>query len=137
MNLRVMLSLLHNLEQLRKHEGWTREQLQAYQAKALRDQRNYAYAHSPFYQRFHKGLADRPLHELPVLTKAMMMEHFDELVTDRAIHLEEVRAHAASNHDGNPFLDRFWVSATSGSSGHPGFLLFDESEWLMILASFA
>lgn len=137
MNIQIMLNLLRNLGQLRQHEHWTRAQLEAYQSEALNRLRQYAYKHSPFYQRFHKGLADRPLHELPVLTKAMMMEHFDELVTDRAVHLEEVRAHAASNHDGNPFLDRFWVSATSGSSGHPGFLLFDESEWSMILASFA
>ena len=28
-------------------------------------------------------------------------------------------------------------NATSGSSGHPGFFLFDEPEWLWVLASFA
>jgi hypothetical protein len=38
--------------------------------------RAYAYAQSPFYQKFHQGLMDRPLSELPVLTKAMLMEHF-------------------------------------------------------------
>jgi hypothetical protein len=27
--------------------------------------------------------AEPPHHELPVLTKAMLMEHFDEVVTDR------------------------------------------------------
>ncbi len=52
--------------------------------------RTYAYAHSPFHQRFHQGLTDRPLEELPALTKVMVMEHFDDLVTDRAIHCEEV-----------------------------------------------
>ena len=34
------------------------------------------------YQQFHHGRTDSPVQELPVLTKAMMMEHFDELVTD-------------------------------------------------------
>jgi len=58
----------------------------------LRSLREYAYAHSPFYQGFHQGLTDAPLHELPVLTKAMLMEHFDELVTDHAIRLKEVMA---------------------------------------------
>ncbi|HEU5381525.1 MAG TPA: hypothetical protein VFV38_39395, partial [Ktedonobacteraceae bacterium] len=58
-----------------QHESWTRSQLMDYQARALRACRDYAYAHSPFYQRFHSGLMDRPLQELPVLTKAMMMEH--------------------------------------------------------------
>lgn len=36
-----------------------------------------------------------------------------------------------------PFLDRFLVTATSGSSGHPGFFLFNMDEWVFIMASFA
>ena len=84
MDIQLMLKLLRTLEQLRQHERWTRAQLDTYQAESLRRLREYAYARSPFYQKFHKGLFDRPLNELPVLTKAMMMEHFDELVTDRS-----------------------------------------------------
>jgi putative adenylate-forming enzyme len=137
MKMRTMLKLLHNLEQLRQHKHWTRMQLHLYQAEILRRQREYVYAHSPFYQKFHKGLTNRSLHELPVLTKSMMMEHFDELVTDRQIHLEAVRAFVESNNDGKRFLNRYRVTATSGSSGHPGFFLYDEDEWLAILASFA
>lgn len=80
---------------------------------------------------------DRPLQELPVLTKAMLMEHFDELVTDRTLHLEEIRAYASQAVAGQRYQNRYWVNATSGSSGHPGFFLYDESEWLHVLASFA
>ena len=136
-NIQIMLKLLHTLEQLRKRESWTRQQLESYQAESLRDLRQYAYERSPFYQKFHKGLTRHPLHELPVLTKAMMMEHFDELVTDRSLHLEEVRAYATQGEDGQRYKDHYWVNATSGSSGHPGFFLFDETEWTQILASFA
>ena len=137
MDIQMMLKLLHTLERLRKHDQWTRPQLEAYQAEALRRLREYAYAHSPFYQRFHRGLFDRPLHELPVLTKAMLMEHFDEVVTDRSVHLEAVRAFAGERLEGRLFLDLYWVTATSGSSGQPGFFLFNEPEWLTIVASFA
>ncbi len=137
MNIQIMLKLLHTLEQLRKRENWTRPQLEAHQAEALRHLRQYAYERSPFYQKFHKGLTERPLHELPVLTKAMMMEHFDELVTDRTLHLEDVRAYAAQGEAGQRYQNRYWVNATSGSSGHPGFFLFDEAEWTYVLASFA
>ncbi len=137
MNIQIMLKLLHTLEQLRKHDQWTRPQLEAYQAESLRRLREHTYAHSPFYQKFHKGLANRPLHELPVLTKAMLMEHFDELVTDRSIRLEAVREFAAARVEDRLFRDRYWVTATSGSSGQPGFFLFDEPEWLAIVASFA
>jgi putative adenylate-forming enzyme len=137
MNIRIMLKLLQTLEQLRKHERWTRSQLEDHQAAALLRLRNYAYERSPFYQRFHKGLMDRPLAELPVLTKAMLMENFDDLVTDRTLHLENIRRFAKKGEVGQRFQDRYYVNATSGSSGHPGFFLFDESEWTFVLASFA
>jgi putative adenylate-forming enzyme len=137
MKINMMLNLLHTLEQLRVHETWTRQQLEAYQAGALKQLRQYAYEKSPFYQQFHKGLLERPLRELPVLTKAMMMENFANLVTDRMLHLEEVRAYASHGVAGQRYKNRYWVNATSGSSGQPGFFLFNDAEWISILASFA
>jgi putative adenylate-forming enzyme len=137
MNIQIMLKLLYTLEQLRKHVRWTRQQLESYQAEALHQLRQYAYERSPFYEKFHKGLTGRPMQELPVLTKAMMMEHFDELVTDRTLHLEDVRAYAAQGEAGQRYRNRYWVNATSGSTGHPGFFLFDDAEWISVLASFA
>src|SRR5579859_4887875 len=94
MDLQLMLKVINHVGELRQHEHWTRRQLEAHQAHSLRRLRDFAYARSPFYQRFHQGLFERPLSELPVLTKATLMEHFDDLVTDRAIHLEAVRAFA-------------------------------------------
>src|SRR5512134_4155715 len=137
MDIRIMLNLLHSLEQQRQREKWTRQQLQTYQEESLRRLRKYAYEKSPFYQDFHQGMTNRPLQELPVLTKAMMMEHFDELVTDRALHLNDIRAFAAQGEVGERFRNQYSVTATSGSSGYPGFFLFNEAEWGAVLASFA
>jgi phenylacetate-CoA ligase len=137
MDIRMLLKTLRAIRQLRQHETWIRSKLEAHQSQALKGMRDYAYAFSPFYQRFHHGMFDRPLNELPVLTKATLMEHFDDLVTDRSIHLEAVRAFAAERLDGRFFLDRYCVTPTSGSSGQPGFFLCNEPEWLMIVASFA
>ncbi|MBI3943220.1 MAG: phenylacetate--CoA ligase family protein [Chloroflexi bacterium] len=137
MDIQIMLKLFHTLEQLRKHDRWTHSQLEVYQAESLQRLREHAYTYSPFYQRFHQGLMDRPLRELPVLTKAMLMEHFDELVTDRAVRLEAVRAYMAHATGDQRFLGRYRVNATSGSTGHPGLFLFDRDEWTTVLASFA
>ncbi len=137
MDLRMMVSLLHTLRQLRQHERWTRPQLEAHQAEALGRLRAHVYARSPFYKKYHQGLENRPLAELPVLTKAMMMENFDALVTDRTIRLEDVRAHIAKDGEGSRYRDRYWVNATSGSTGAPGFFLFNRREWTTVLASFA
>jgi phenylacetate-CoA ligase len=135
MAIQIMLKLMNNLRKLRQHERWTRAQLEAYQAAAFRRQREYAYAHSPFYQRFHKGLTERPLGELPVLTKAMVMENFDELATDPAIRLEELRTHMADDREGKRYLNRYWVTATSGSTGRPGVFLFNRDEWATAIAT--
>lgn len=134
--LRSMLYLLQRMQKFREHDRWTPEQVSAYQVDALRRLREHTYVHSPFYQQFHKGLFDRPLEELPVLTKANVMEHFDELVTDRSIHLEAVRAFLADSQRKKRYLNRYWVNATSGSTGVPGIFLFNATEWSYVLASF-
>jgi hypothetical protein len=59
-NLAVVLRVLGHRHRLRQRDRWTRQQLQAYQARALRQLRNHASAHSPFYRRFHAGRTDRP-----------------------------------------------------------------------------
>jgi phenylacetate-CoA ligase len=135
MDMQLLLKLMNTLRQMRKHERWSRAQLEAYQAKELLRLREFAYARSPFYQQFHKGLFDRPLRDLPVLTKATVMENFDALVTDRAIRLEEVRAHMVNDREGNQFLNRYRVTATSGSTGKPGVFLFNRNEWVVVVAT--
>jgi phenylacetate-coenzyme A ligase PaaK-like adenylate-forming protein len=67
----------------------------------------------------------------------MLMEHFDELVTDRAIRLEEAKTHMRNLTGDELFLGHYWVNATSGSSGHPGIFLFNRAEWITVMASFA
>ncbi len=131
----LLLKVMNTLGEMRKHERWARAQLGAYQAQELLRLREFAYARSPFYQRFHKGLFERPLCELPVLTKATVMENFDELVTDRAIRLKDVRAHMANDREGKRFLNRYWVTATSGSTGKPGVFLFNRDEWVVVMAT--
>lgn len=62
----------------------------------------------------------------------MLMEHFDDLVTDRALRLADVRMYAAQGEVGRRYQNRYWVNATSGSSGHPGFFVFNDAEWATI-----
>lgn len=120
-----------------QHDRWSRLDLETYQARALQACRASAYAHSPFYQRFHRGLMERPLRELPVLTKTMMMEHFDEIVTDPAIHLQEVKTFLAEMREPAPFLGRYRVMTTSGSTGEPGVFISSRAEGEEITATFS
>ena len=131
------MTVLPMLRRLRQREHWSRERLETFQAEALSHLRKYVYEHSPFYQQFHRGLLNRPLNELPVLTKTMMMDHFDDLVTDRAVRLEGIREHMSMLQGDQLYLDGYRVTATSGSSGQPGIFLFNRGEWATVVASFA
>ncbi len=137
MNMPLIAQLLALHRRLRQRDSWTREQLSAHQAASLQRLRAHAYANSPFFQRFHAGLHAAPLRELPVLTKAQVMEHFDELATDRRIRRVDIERHVSNLRKDERCLDRYWVTATSGSTGRRGLFLFDRSAWLGVLATFA
>jgi phenylacetate-CoA ligase len=122
---------------LRGRERWSQAQVQDYQQRELAKLRHHAASCSRFYQRFHHGLQDRPLAELPVLTKAMLLEHFDELITDPTLRLDELEAYLAGLVGDERFAGRYWVASTSGSSGRKSIIPSDAHEWAMILASYA
>lgn len=136
MNTRIIFKVLRLRRQLRRRDRWTRGQLEEHQAHALRLLREHAYARSPFYRRFHSGLTDSPPQELPVLTKALVMEHFDELVTALSVRLADVEAHVAALRGNERFRGRYWVASTSGSTGRRGLFLWDFAEWTTVLASY-
>lgn len=137
MNSTLKLKLLSLRHELTKRDRWTRRQVSDLQTNSLSSLRKHAYEHSPFYQRFHKGLFEKPLWELPVLSKATVMENFDQIVTDRDVRLVELEKHIATLKGDQLFLDRYRVNATSGSTGLRGLFLFDRFEWVSVLASFA
>ncbi len=121
-----VVSLTDQFARAEERERWDRAEVLMFQQQMLDACRAYAYAHSPFYQRFHAGLMDSPLHALPVLTRALMLEQFDALVTDREIRLADVRAYLAA--PTGRYLDSYQVMATSGSTGQPGIFLYDQQE---------
>ncbi len=137
MNARILIGLLRAVARMRSVERLSRAELDAFQLTALERLRIFACKRSPYYAREHAGLLHEPLSALPVLTKRALIEHFDEVVTDRRIRLSDVRAHMSGIHAHSRYLNRYWVNATSGSSGTPAIFLFDRDEWISVLASFA
>src|SRR5215204_2347684 len=136
MNARIIFKVLWLRRQLRRRDRWTRRQLEEHQTRSLRLLREHACARSPFYRRFHEGLTDRPLQGLPVLTKALVMEHFDELVTEPSVRLADVEALLTALRGNERFRGRYWVASTSGSTGRRGLFLWDFAEWTTVLASY-
>jgi len=136
MNFADIARLIRHRGDLIWRDRWSRERLLAHQARELAALRTFACARSPFYRKFHAGLMDRPLEDLPILTKAELMRNFDGVVTDRAIRLRDVEEHVARTRGAERFAGRYTISASSGSTGQRGFFLFDPSEWGMLLATY-
>jgi len=78
---------------------WNPAQIASLQRDRLRSLLSVASERSPFHARRLAGVDPATfeldeLHRLPIMTKAEMMEHFDEVVTDRRVTLasaEEAR----------------------------------------------
>src|SRR6266536_1205424 len=121
---------------LRGHQRWSRAQLEAHQRREAATLRAFAAERSPFYRDFHHGLGHAPLGELPVITKATVMDNFDQISTDPAVRLADLQAYLDALHGNQPFLGRYWVAATSGSSGRKSIIPASVREWAMIIASY-
>ncbi|MEZ5741956.1 MAG: hypothetical protein R3E68_22635 [Burkholderiaceae bacterium] len=82
---------------------------------------------------YREVLGDRPpggltLEALPVTGKREMMTGFADRVTDPRITLEGLREFCADpDLAGRPYLDRYRVWESSGSTGEPGVFVQDET----------
>jgi phenylacetate-CoA ligase len=136
-NIGMLANVVRARAALRSHERWGRDDLVAHQARSLRALRAHATARSPFYREIHRGLDGAPLSELPVVTKGQLMERFDDVVTDRAIHLADVDAYLDRAAATDVFRGRYRITATGGTTGRRGIFIADEVEWQTILASYS
>ena len=68
-----------------------------------------------------------------MLTKAELVTHFDDLVTNPTLHLDKIHAHLAQRGTRTLFHTRWWITSNSGSSSHPGIFLFDPAKWPTVL----
>jgi putative adenylate-forming enzyme len=132
----LFLSVLYRRSQLRRHDSWHSDRLKYHQSRQLARLRDYAYIRSPFYSRFHAGLQQTPLSELPVLTKSVLMENFDDIVTARDVRLGEVDEYLAALSGNELFRGRYYVSATAGTTGRRGIFLWNFTEWVQVIASY-
>ena len=137
MNVALLASLLRERARLGSRDDWTRAELLAYQARKLHELRDFAVARSPFYRQLHRGLTDGPLEALPTVTKATLMERFDEVVTDADVCLADVEDYLSTATATNVFRGRYRVAATGGTTGRRGVFLSDSHEWTTVLASYA
>src|SRR4051812_7225418 len=121
---------------------WPLERLQRVRDERLRALLRTAKARSPWHARRLAGVdADAvtgtDLSDLPSMTKADVMERWDEIVTDRRLSLELAEGHLGRVVSEGPayLLAEFQVVTTGGSSGRRGVFVWDFEGWLSFALS--
>ena len=132
-----LVRLLARRRRLASRELWTRPQLRVHQGEALSKLRRFAIERSPFYREYHARSIQEALTELPVMTKTILMDRWDDVVTDRSLSREDVLRFVEGLTEPALLPDRHFVATTSGTTGLKGVFAYDLYEWLWILASYA
>jgi len=122
----------------RTREWWDGKTLRLHQKEALRNLVSHALEHSPFYGKLYRSRGvgpDSKLGDLPPVSKTLLMEHFDEVVTDRRLKLGKIRQHMETLEEDDYCLGEYRVLTTAGSSGHKGIFIYDRLLWQHLHAS--
>ena len=113
----------------------SRSQLEAQQLARFRRLVSWVYPRSPYYRAMMDERRLDPLTcmpgDFPILTKSDIIEHFDELVTDRTITRRRIAEFLARSSDPEELLDgRYHVLHTSGTSGTVSYYIFSHEAWI-------
>jgi putative adenylate-forming enzyme len=126
-------------KRLTERERWPTERLRRHQQERLDALVRHAAGHSPYYRERLSGVVGiEPveLSSLPVMDRATMMEHYDEMVTDRRLRRDELLAWVEGLERDALYLDHYRAMTTSGSSGRKGLFVYDAAGWRAILAQY-
>ena len=135
------LKTLKDLFAFMKNTRLPETQMKELQNQKLRTLLHFAWERSAFYRRtFEKAgiteeqLDSLPLSAFPTIDKTVLMEHFDELITVPDLRQEDLRKFDAETRvDRKPYLGKYHVVHSSGSTGKPGYFIYDEAAWHTML----
>lgn len=133
--------LLWNLYKLKRNTVKTREQIKNLQNKKLRKILKYAYENSKYYHRTfeeagitREQISTLPISAFPTIDKDLLMEHFDDLVTNHDLKQKDIRRFDKEEAvDQIKFKDKYHVVHSSGSTGKPGYFVYDDEAWDQML----
>ena len=120
----------HLIEQM----SWGAGGLAEHRTLRLRELVRIATERSPWYRKRLSGvdidrLDETALTELPVLTKAELMEHFDDIVTDSRLTLAGLDQQLSTVETGSYLLGVYTALTSGGSSGQRGVFIYGWDAW--------
>lgn len=106
----------------------SRKQLMGLQRKRLREIVQFAYENCPFYTNLYTKHGIKKEHidtihvnDLPIVNKVKLMEHFENVVTDKRLKYKDLQKYIEENSDPkHNYLGKYKILHTSGTSGTVG-----------------
>jgi len=112
------------------------------QSVKLKNLVKYAFRNSNFYKKIlldhnieYQDIDDIGLKDLPTTNKKMIMNNFDEVVTDQNLNKEKVIDFIDNNPEPSALLEnKYHVIHSSGTSGEIGYYIYDNANWELLKA---
>ncbi len=125
----------------RKMNLWSRSDVQKHQRQLLDELLTYTWDHSKFYRTLWSAggvtraeLTGIAMERLPTVDKKMLMEHFEEVITEPHISRVDVEAFIKGDPTGKGWFKNQYVAMnTSGSSGVIGVFLYTKDFWARLI----
>lgn len=123
------IGLLRAMLLAKKADKMTLEERRQIQQKRLQELIAYAKENSPYYAKLYEGIdSNTPFSQLPTTNKMMLMEHFDDWMTDSNITKEKVEQFMTDvSNVGKKLENKYLIYTTSGSTGNPCVVLYDDT----------
>jgi phenylacetate-CoA ligase len=133
-NARQLAAAMRLFRSRRQLEFGPRAELERYQRERFAETVQRAKTGSPLYRDLYRG---HDLADLPTVTKDVLMERFDEWVTDPRLQPDALERHVAALGTADDlFAGEFRVMPTGGTSGRRAIHAFDRGEWTECLVAF-
>ncbi len=135
------LRLLWKLGKAKRNARLPRAKIEQLQQKKLRGLLRYAYHHSAYYHdSFTKAgiteanLDKTPLSAFPTIDKRILLDRFSDIVTVQGLSQKDLQEFdEATGSDRKPYMDQYHVVHSSGSTGKPGYFIYDNTAWSTML----
>jgi phenylacetate-CoA ligase len=129
-----LLTAFRKAREVRRAATLTRAELEANQLAKFRRLVRHANDRSPYYRGI---IAERGIDiarcepkDFPVLTKSLLMRHFDEIVTVPGVTKQAIAEFLTRSKDPTERLfGKYRVIHTSGSSGEVGYFVYSPQDW--------
>lgn len=129
--------LISAFYKVKKQTALSKTACKELQNRKLRELLSFAYEKSAYYRKAFEAagltaqtIQNAPLSAFPTIDKQTLLSNFDEIVTTGDLNQQALREYDAKEKlDASPYLGKYHVVHSSGSTGKPGYYVYDNDAW--------